>query len=192
MDPDLPAMLKVQAGDHSGLEELMAQHQQAIFRLAYRFTGNTTDAADLAEEAFIKVYFKASQYRPSARVKSWIFTLAANLCRDFLRRNQKQRANVPLFAPTDAANGSIEQRLPDDSLTPANSAESAEQLHQIHSAIRALPYRLQFPFSFCILEGHSYKACAEVLKVSAKTVETRIYRARQLLRAAILRAETAE
>lgn len=184
MDPDLPAMLKLQAGDPSALEELMARHQQAIFRLAYRFTGNSADAADITEETFTKVYFKADQFRPSAKVKSWIFTLAANLCRDFLRRNKKHRGSVPLqAAPHEDPHLTIEQRLPSDRPTPARCAESAEQLQHIHAAIQALPYRLHFPFSFCILEGHSYKACAEVLQVSPKTVETRIYRARQLLRA---------
>ncbi len=59
---------------------------------------------------------------------------------------------------------------------------SKESVSSVHAAIFALPHKLKFPFIFCILEENSYDECAEVLNTSRKTVETRIYRARKLLR----------
>jgi len=68
---------------------------------------------------------------------------------------------------------------------PEETTRSNESLKAIEAAIQTLPHKLRFPFIFCILEGNSYDACAEVLKTNRKTVETRIYRARKQLREAL-------
>jgi RNA polymerase sigma factor (sigma-70 family) len=185
MDEDLPDMLKLQGGDSRALEQLMVRHKQAIFSLAYRFTGSTAEAADITEETFVKVYFKAHTYNPKAKVKTWIFTIAANLSRDFLRSSKKRRSTFSMHAEAaDGSDYSLSEKLSSNEPSPSKHAESSEQVSRIEAAIQALPYKLRYPFTFCILEAHSYSSCAEILKVSSKTIETRIYRARQLLRLA--------
>jgi len=186
MDEDLSAMQRLQAGEDAALELLMARHKDAIFRLTFRFTGNASDAADITEDTFVKVYFKAHQYKPSAKVKTWIFTIAANLSRDFLRRAKKRRSTFSMHTTktNEDAHG-IEETLTGNERAPSEQAEMSDQLRAVEVAIQGLPYKLRFPFTFCILEAHSYSECAEILKVSSKTIETRIYRARQKLKSAL-------
>ena len=72
---------------------------------------------------------------------------------------------------------------------PAESAVENERFDAMQAAIQSLPEKLQFPFIFCVLESHSHDDAAEVLSTSRKTVESRIYRARKLLQAMLVKTE---
>lgn len=180
MDDDLPAIQSIQQGREAGLIELMRTYREPVFRLAYRYVHSEADAADLAQATFIKVWKKADQFRPKGKVKSWIFSIAANLCRDHLRR-QKYRWGTILppaqEIPQQAAQGSSPAHE-----APSTQMQSSESLQIIETAIASLPDKLKCPFIFCVLEDHAYDECAEILHTNRKTVETRIYRARKRLR----------
>lgn len=178
MDEDLLSIQRIQRGDESGLSELMLRHRQAVFYFSIRYTGNEADAAELTEETFFRVYQNAKKFSPKAKVKTWIFTIAANLSRDFLRRQKKHHALTSIAADDNW----LENTLSDEHANPEEEAVSGESVREIEAAIAELPHKLKFPFIFCVLEQHSYEECASVLNTSKKTVETRIYRARNLLR----------
>lgn len=181
-DPDLPALTRIQLGDEQGLIELMTRHRESMFRFVYRFVRNEADAAEITEQTFLKVYLKADSFRPRATVRTWMFAIAGNLCRDFLRRNKKRGKDASLDASlgTDG-NLTLADRIEGNARTPEGEAVSSESLAAIQAAVDALPHRLKFPFIFCVLEDNSYDDCAEILKTNRKTVEMRIYRARKLL-----------
>lgn len=182
-DADLKSLEKIQAGDETGLKELMSKHRNSLYHFIYRYLGNEADAAELTEETFFRVYQNASRFRPNAKVVTWIFSIASNLCRDFIRRNRKRKGDLSLNADLDDTSKIQRGDTFASTLnTPAEATVSSESLASVHAAVFELPHKLKFPFIFCILEEHSYDACAEVLKTSRKTVETRIYRARKLLR----------
>jgi len=182
-DSDLRALRKIQDGDEAGLKELMARHREALFRFIYRYVQNEADAAELTEETFFRVYQNADRFRPKAKVNTWIFTIAGNLCRDRLRKNRKRRGDFSLNAEIDLSSGAQRgDTFASSSRNPEEHTKSNESLKTIELAIQALPHKLKFPFIFCVLEENSYDACAEVLKTNRKTVETRIYRARKQLR----------
>jgi len=183
MDPDYSAIQRIQTGDEQALVELMTRYKEAIFRLAWRYTWNEQDAAEIAEETFVRAYFKAGSFKPKAKVKTWLFTIAANLCRDLLRRRKKEQYHVSIDAPLNPNDSrDYKDTLSNKEADARESAEAREQMTIINEAILALPHKLKFPFVFCSLEGNSYDECANVLKTSRKTVETRIYRARLRLR----------
>jgi RNA polymerase sigma-70 factor (ECF subfamily) len=182
-DSDMRALRKIQDGDEAGLKELMARHREALFRFIYRYVQNEADAAELTEETFFRVYQNADRFRPKAKVNTWIFTIAGNLCRDRLRKNRKRKGDWSLDAKIDESSGVQRgDTFASDTRNPEETTVSNESLKTIEEVIHALPHKLKFPFIFCILEGNSYDACAEVLKTNRKTVETRIYRARKQLR----------
>ncbi|MDA3874372.1 MAG: sigma-70 family RNA polymerase sigma factor [Kiritimatiellae bacterium] len=182
-DPDLQAIRSIQQQDEQGLIDLMSRHRAPLFRFIYRFVRNEADAAELTEQTFLKVYLKADRYKPKAKVSTWMFSIAGNLCRDFLRRNKKRAADSSLDAPLGSeGNHTLADRLEGNAGTPEGEVVSSESLAAIEAAVDALPHRLKFPFIFCVLEDQTYDACAEILKTNRKTVEMRIYRARKLLR----------
>ncbi|MGB0743250.1 MAG: RNA polymerase sigma factor, partial [Opitutales bacterium] len=116
--------------------------------------------------------------------KTWIYTIALNLSRDRLRKDKKRKGQLSLDAPISA--GDFDQPLADrmgsSAPSPSQSLQSDDDLQHIQEQVSKLPEKLKFPFVFCILEKHSYDDCAAILKTSRKTVEARIYRARQTLK----------
>ena len=177
MDDDRAAMEQIRDGEGAGLVVLINWYQTPVFRLACRYLYSETDAADITQATFIRVWEKGATYRPKAEVRSWIFAIAANLCRDFIRRRQYRERVISPIAPVDDRSPA-----PEEHAGPAASLESREAMSLLESAIDALPNKLKFPFLFCVIEQHSYDECAAVTGTSRKTVETRIYRARNRLR----------
>src|SRR3954453_22637982 len=105
-DPDLDLVRALQAGQDEPLEALMGRHRDAIFRFAYRHLLNEEDAEDVAQETFVRAYFSIGRFRPSAKVSTWLYQIALNLCRDRKRsRAERERAaSVPM------------ERVPEDKL----------------------------------------------------------------------------
>ncbi|MDQ8180523.1 sigma-70 family RNA polymerase sigma factor [Pelagicoccus sp. SDUM812005] len=186
VDADLLEIERVQSGDEQGLVALMERHREPVFRFCYRFVSNEADALELTEETFVRVFQHAGRFRPRAKVATWIFSIAGNLCRDFLRRSKKRGNDISLSARIPGAeNQELIEAVESPERTPEQAAVSKEALSAIDAAIASLPHKLKFPFIFCVLEEHSYDDCAEVLNTNRKTVEMRIYRARKALRAGL-------
>lgn len=185
-DPDLASIERLQAGDSSSLDLLMRRHQEALHRFVFRYTNNEEDSADLVQETFVRVFRKVDSYLPRASVKTWIYTIALNLCRDRARRARRLK-----WIPFLRACGDDERGLtPEDTVPAACDDPSAEASYHevgdaIASAITKLPEKFRIPFTICVLEDHSHAEAAEILRVTPKTIELRIYRARQQLRAAL-------
>jgi RNA polymerase sigma-70 factor (ECF subfamily) len=183
MDDDLQTIRRIREGDESALIDLMDRYREPIFRLAYRYAGNAVDAANLAEETFTKVFFNARKFSERASVKTWVFAIASNLFRDFLRRERRARETVSLSTAIDDQSDTmtLAETIESDAVNAAEALDQNERIAEIQAAIHDLPEKLRFPFIFCVLEGHSHDDAAEVLKTTRKTVESRIYRARHEL-----------
>ena len=175
---------RIGQGDESALVRLMSEHKESVFRFAYRYLGNQSDSEEVTEETFFRVYQNASRFLPKASAKTWIFSIALNLTQDRLRKRKKFRGEFSfdqIGSPQKSKTPLIE-KLDSGERSPALQSQTLDDLQAINSCIERLPEKLRFPFMFCILEDHSYDECAAILKSSRKTVETRIYRARQALK----------
>lgn len=179
----------IAAGDEAALGQLMTRHQDKLFNFAYRFVRSEEDAAEIVSETFIRVYRHAANYRPRAKVATWIYSITSNLCRDHHRR-QKRWHLLSLFstATTKAGNEGtdLEERIPSKDPAADESLLRSEAHEILLKHIDTLPPKLKASFILHVLEDHSQKACAEILGVTEKTIETRIYRARKQLQAALL------
>lgn len=181
-DADLQALQLIQQGDENGLVDLMDRHRESLFRFVYRFVHNEADALELTEATFLKVYQQAHRYRSKAKVRTWMFTIAGNLCRDFLRKHRKRKGDISLQASFGSESDfRLEDQTSDNAPSPDQAVSSQEAAHRIEAIIDQLPHKLKLPFVTCILEGHSYDECADIIQSNRKTVETRIYRARKIL-----------
>ncbi|MCC5789933.1 MAG: RNA polymerase sigma factor [Opitutales bacterium] len=187
-DPDRILLQSIAEGDEKALRELMLRHQEKLFHFAYRFVLNESDAAEIVSETFVRVHRKASQFRPRAKVRTWIDTIAGNLCRDHQRR-EKRRRFFSLFSSSNGNEGdegfSLLDKIPAKDLPADEDLLRTETHGRLLQQIHSLPTKLKIPFILHILEEHSQRECAEILKVSEKTVETRIYRARKRLQEAL-------
>jgi RNA polymerase sigma-70 factor (ECF subfamily) len=172
-------MLRLQAGEDTALNALMDRWQKPLAQFILRFIGNPTEAIDLAQETFVRVYEHRARYRATAPFSSWLFAIAANLCKNHLRWRARH--------PTVALDAELDQPkapspLTHASPTPAEAAERNEQIRRVQHAIQTLPHDLRTALFLFEYQEMSHAEIATVLGCTPKAVETRLYRARQTLR----------
>ncbi len=172
-------MARLQAGDDHALTALMNRWQIPLRRFIYRSLGNEADALDVAQETFVRVYAHRAKFRPGAKFSTWLFSIALNLCRDGIRR-RKVRPAMPL---DEAGLAAASDRMADASEgAPDSDLVRAETAHTVRSAVEALPEPLKTAVLLCEYEDLSLADAATVAGCSSKAVETRLYRARAVLR----------
>ena len=177
-------MLALQGGDEGALSELMRRHEAALFRFLYRYVLNAADAADLAQETFVRAYFKIHQFQPGAKFGVWLYRIALNLARDHARSRTTRQAKLHSELPGEGRQAPQKTApILADTVTPdpSGALETKEEMRALEAAIDTLPADLKQAFILTALEGHSQKDCGEILGASPKAVETRVYRARKLL-----------
>ena len=177
-DPDWPLVCALQGGDENALTELIHKYEQPLYRFIYRYVGEEEMARDLLQETFVRLHFNARKFKPQAKFSTWLHAIAANLCRDYSRSKQgrKGRATVSFDAFDQD-----QSRTADTLANPREAMLSKERLAALQAAISELPHKLREPLILFSLEDYSQARCAELLGVSIKTVETRVYRARKIL-----------
>ena len=165
-------MARVVDSDKDAYATLVHRHLDAIHAFAYRLTLNTEDAADLAQETFLRVWHRAGRWRPG-RVKftTWLHRIARNLCIDAHRRRAVRG---------DAASVDVETL---SSHAVADSAPADDELHRaLTRALSDLPERQRSALLLCHRQGMSNRDAATVLGVSVDALESLLARARRTLR----------
>lgn len=179
-DPKAPAtdrelVLRALGGHQPSYSELMARHREAVYRVARHHTGDEGEALDITQEAFISAFASLNRFDPDRPFRAWLLRIAINKCRDWARRRAVRR----LFRMAKPLDDALD--VADQGQDPESAAISARELTRISAAVAALPANLKDPLILCRIEGMSMAEAAQVLGISEKAVETRIYRARQKL-----------
>ena len=180
MDPDLPLIEAIRSGDDAALDELINRHREPLFHFVFRYLRDKTAAGDVVQETFVRAYFKAPVFQPRAMVKTWLYAIALNLCRDQLRKVAKRRNDFPLDAPRSGT--SHPDELQDSQPPPSEQSGQRERFAVLQRAIDQLPETLREALILFSVEGRSQKEVAEVLKTTPKTIELRVYHAKKKLR----------
>lgn len=174
-------MARLVGGRGAALNDLMGRHAEKLFHYLIRSLQDQDDAADLAQETFVKVYQNCSKFDQEQRFATWLYAIATNLVRDRYRWRSRH-PQVSLDAENDQTEGSLGDRLRASQPAPDEQAEADERSATVRKAVAALPEELRQPLILAIYQELSQAEIAAILKCSVKAVETRIYRARQQLR----------
>ena len=180
-DPDLALVQDLQAGKDRALNSLMDRHREGLFRFVLRQVHNEADALELTMETFVRAYFNIGKFRPAARFATWLYRIALNLCRDYLRSRAYQYSLQTTSFDAPAQEGADASLFLAAGRTPDQRADRREELIALEKAISELPEDLRNAFILSALEDRQQAETAELLGVSPKAVETRVYRARKLL-----------
>ncbi|MCA1657666.1 MAG: sigma-70 family RNA polymerase sigma factor [Verrucomicrobiaceae bacterium] len=183
-DADTALMLRLQGGEDVALNELMTKWQKPLVTFIYRYIGNEADALDLAQETFVRVFESRHRYEAKAKFSTWLFTIASNLSRNYIR--WKTRHPTVAFESADEhdrnpASAALESNDP----SPAEQAEAQDVAAAVKREIHELPHDLRMALLLFEYEDLSHEEISRVLRCSAKAVETRLYRARKILRQAL-------
>lgn len=174
-------MARLAGGHDAALSDLMDRHAERVFHYLSRSLQNDEDAADLAQETFVRVYQNRGRFNPRQRFTTWLFAIASNLVRDRFRWRARHR-QVSLDAGASDSESSLGRTLVDASPAPDENLQAGERVEAVKRAIGSLPQELSQPLILATYEGLSQAEIGAILGCSAKAVETRIYRARNLLR----------
>lgn len=177
-------MARLAAGHDSALNELMERHGWKLFNYLIRCLQNEEDAADAAQETFVRVYQHRAKFDVRQRFATWLYAIATNLVKDRYRWRSRH-PQVSLDAETDGAGADFKAGLPTDGPSPRESLQTEERAQMVRRAVDALPEELRVPLLLSEYEDLSHAEVGKILKCSAKVVETRLYRARQQLRVAL-------
>jgi RNA polymerase sigma-70 factor (ECF subfamily) len=178
---DRADMKRLAAGQDAALNDLMERHATPVFHFLCRMVGNEDDANDLAQETFVRVFRARASFRTGEKFSTWLFTIAANLARNHFRWRSRH-PNVSLEAETGETEQTLGSTLPANELTPNEQALAAERAAVVRAAVGNLPEDMREAIVLCEWEQLSIAKAAAVLETTPKAVESRLYRARQILR----------
>ncbi len=179
MEPqsDTDLIAKCIAGDVEVYQVLVDRYSSRILNVAYMMIGDRHEAEDVAQDAFIRAYKALPKFQHKAKFSSWLYQIALNLCKDFLKskaRSIKKMDDEKLQALEKRMEGSVSQVL-----------LAAELSEGIRDVIYGLPELYREVFVLRHLQGVDYDDVAEITNVPADTVRVRAYRARELLRSSL-------
>jgi RNA polymerase sigma-70 factor, ECF subfamily len=169
-DPDIESLRAAAAGDAAACRRLVDRHLRPLHAFAARILDDASEAEDVCQESFMKLWQFAPQWTPGrARVATWLYQVALNACRDRQRRRRPQALADP-------------DELQADTAGPGRLQERAETGALVRQAMERLPERQREALVLFHFEGHTQSEAAAVLDVSVDALESLLARARRTLR----------
>ena len=183
MSEDKKLIEKAAGGDVEAFEKIIEEYQNIVYSIALRMAGNETDAFDMAQEVFIKLYRNLSKFDGRSKLSTWIYRVASNTCLDELKKRKRIRDNTKsLNEEFETADDSVVLEIKDTKPLPEEEIENSELKETLNSAILKLSDQHKEVIILRDIEGFSYEEIADITNNSVGTVKSRLSRARAALR----------
>src|SRR5262245_28636279 len=179
---DAEDVARARSGDEGAFAALVERHSRAVFRLAYRMTGNEEDAEDVVQEAFLKAYRRLGQFEDRANFGSWLYRIAANCAYDTLRTRARREDKA---APTSEADDDALLAVAADGPTPDRMMYSEEIQHRVRTAMARLSERERAAFVLRHFEQMSTREIGDALGLDEGAAKHSVFRAVRKLREAL-------
>ena len=170
---------KVLGGDANAFETLVLEYEKIVYNIALRMTGNSEDAADMTQEAFIKAYNSLQSFRGDSKFSVWLYRIVSNVCLDFLR-SKNRRPTVSLSVEDDDGEDT-QLDVADESQSPELLLDRKLTRDSVRRGLDSLPPDYRQILLLREIQGLSYDEIAQALSLEVGTVKSRIFRARKRL-----------
>jgi len=174
-DRDADLVNDCKRGDRRAMAQLVSQYERPVYNAAYRILGNADDAADTTQTVFLKVFEHIGDYDPKFRFFSWIYRISIN---ESLNQVKKRRHQEPL-----AESQASPWRSPEEHM------ESEKLSDRVQGALMELNGEYRTVVVLKHMSGCSYQQISDILQIPEKTVKSRLYTARQLMKKSLRTAE---
>ncbi len=182
IDLDALYVERARRGDEEALTELYRRHERRAYNLALRTLGDSWDAADVTQEAFIKAFRNLDSFKGEARFSTWLHRIVVNAAYDHLRRHRAEPMDSEILDDLSGPSGPAAVVASGrEGIDPAVDGLSAP----LRTALMSLNEGFRFAVVLCDLLGFPYGEAAEILGVQEGTIKSRIFRAREALAAAL-------
>ena len=172
---DQELMRIVQAGDYAPASEIYDRYSGRIYNFAFRFLKNAEAAEDATQEVFVKMLKHANQFHGDAKLSTWLFSITANWCRDYLRKADNK--------PKDS--DEVLVTLPSSTDSPERTLEQRENEVMVRRALATLTPEQREAILLSRYQGLSYAEIAQISGCSEGAVKTRVFRAMETLKKAL-------
>ena len=178
---------ELQSGSEEAFTWLIARYSQPVYSLVYRTLDDPSDASDITQEVFIKVFRGIRSFHADSSLKTWIYRIAlheASNQRRWWFRHRGRETSIEPASDAPHANGvpPLRELLTDDAKSPLDCAQDAELRERVEIELRAVPEPYRTTLVLRDIEELSYEEIAEVTAVSLGTVKSRLMRGRESLR----------
>lgn len=168
MEEEIIRLIKeCKQGDISSFEKLVKTYSGRVSNIIYQMLGSSEEVDDLSQEVFLKIYRNINYFREESQFFTWLYRVTVNTVYDFLRK-QKYRKTVPL--------DEIGQ------IPSATQPDNSELKRLLHKEISGIPFKYRAVIILKDIEGFSYSEISKILRCRLGTVESRLFRARQMLK----------
>lgn len=169
-------------GEENAYEELVTRFERPVYTLVYRLLSDPTEAADVVQEVFLKVFRKVDSFRGDCSLKTWIYRIAVHEAYNQRRWFQRHRRQETALEAAEEANVNYVDVLPDPGRSPFDVTLDHETREQIEYALQRVNPRFRAAVVLRDIEELSYEEIATVLQTNLGTVKSRILRGREALR----------
>ena len=185
--PDAVAVERTLAGDRDAYRVLVERHSQNVYRLAYRMAGNSHDAEEIVQEAFLRGYQKLRQFAGQSNFGTWVYRIAANYAIDRMRqrRVEDSRRELPSRASEDGQETDPLSMVKDSAPSPERLAGSSQLALRMQQALQELTPAERTAIVMRHWDGCGIEEIATVLKSSTTAAKNTVFRAVQKLRTAL-------
>lgn len=179
LEQEAAIVRKVLGGDANAFETLVLEYEKNVYNIALRMTGNSEDAADMTQEAFIKAYNSLQSFRGDSKFSVWLYRIVSNVCLDFLR-SKNRRPTVSLSVEDDDGEDA-QLDVADESQSPELLLDRKLTRDSVRRGLDSLPPDYRQILLLREIQGLSYDEIAQALSLEVGTVKSRIFRARKRL-----------
>lgn len=171
---DEQLIARFQQGDEYAYDLLVKRYKDPLMNYIYRFVNDKTDAEDILQETFLRLYKNKHYYKEIAKFSTWIYTIAGNLAKTELRKKKRRSFfSIHNFMDTEK-----DYELPDKGVTPDRETDSVITNNEIQKAIDKLSSKFKQVILLRDVQGFSYEEIAQIVNVPLGTVKSRVNRAR--------------
>jgi RNA polymerase sigma-70 factor (ECF subfamily) len=164
--------------DSNAFAQLVATFHRRVYSIAYRMVGNVTEAEDLCQEIFLRVYQNLARYDPNLPLAPWICRVASNTTINYLKRRSLK--TVPLKIAV--GDEEFERPIADDKATPEEALINRKLNKELQKAILSLPENYRLAFTLKYVENLTAEEIGEIMNIPRNTIKTWLVRAREALR----------
>ena len=168
--PDHDLIVRAQSGDREAFGMLAARHYDYVFRVAWRWAGNRTEAEDIAQEVFVRLARALGNFRGAAAFTTWLYSLTLNVARDMARKKKSERVKAEAWHVHALTMGEAEQEPEDD------------QAARLWAAVRKLPDKQREAVMLVYGEGKNHSEASDMMGCAEATVSWHVHEAKKRLK----------
>ena len=171
---DEELIARFQKGDVQAFDTLVRRYKDQLLNYVFRFVGNRSDAEDIVQETFLRVYKNKHYYKEIAKFSTWVYTIAGNLAKTELRRRKRRK----IFSVSNFVNEEKDYDIPDLEKNPEREVDGTIKDDIIQRAIEKLPPKFKEVILLRDVQGFSYEEISQILNIPLGTVKSRVNRGR--------------